>query len=68
MNRITFKGKSVQLSGIPPQVGHLAPDFSLVKKDLTVATLDNYLGNNSVLLNIFPKRRHKCVRVFCQSF
>ncbi|HPW65556.1 MAG TPA: thiol peroxidase [Salinivirgaceae bacterium] len=53
MTKITFKGNPVSISGNLPKVGTLAPDFSLVKGDLSEAKLSDYKGKN-VILNIFP--------------
>lgn len=53
MANITFKGDPVQTSGELPSVGSKAPDFTLVKGDLSNATLADYKGSK-VILNIFP--------------
>ena len=53
MAKITFKGNPVNTSGDLPKVGTQAPDFSLVKGDLSEAKLSDYKGKN-VVLNIFP--------------
>ncbi len=53
MAAITLGGNPINTSGILPQVGSQAPAFSLVKNDLSIATLADYLGNKLVL-NIFP--------------
>lgn len=50
--QITFKGSPVQTIGELPQVGTKAPDFSLVKTDLSTLSLKDLAGKN-VLLNIF---------------
>lgn len=52
MATITLKGNPVQLSGDLPKVGATAPDFSLVKTNLSEATLSSYSGKK--ILNIFP--------------
>lgn len=43
----------VNLSGSLPAVGSNAPDFKLVKTDLSEVSLNDFLGNN-IVLNIFP--------------
>ncbi|MCE5206075.1 MAG: thiol peroxidase [Porphyromonadaceae bacterium] len=53
MANITFKGGPVQTSGELPAKGSLAPDFALVKSDLSEAKLSDFKGKN-VVLNIFP--------------
>jgi thioredoxin-dependent peroxiredoxin len=53
MAKITLKGNSVNTVGDLPKVGSKAPDFKLVKTDLSETTLSNYKGKRKVL-NIFP--------------
>lgn len=53
MTKITFKGIPVNLKGEFPQVGQSAPNFSLVKGDLSEFHLSDNKGKN-LLLNIFP--------------
>jgi len=53
MATITLKGNSVHTSGNLPQVGSQAPDFKLVKNDLSEVGLQSYIGKKKVL-NIFP--------------
>lgn len=48
-----FKGQPVQLIGDFVQVGNVAPDFELVKKDLSSFSLKDVKGK-TVVLNIFP--------------
>ena len=48
-----FKGAPVHLSGSFPAKGTAAPDFQLVKNDLTTLALHTLRGKR-VLLNIFP--------------
>lgn len=52
-NTVTLKGNLVELSGILPQVGEKAPDFTLVDKALQDVSLDSFDGKRKVL-NIFP--------------
>jgi thiol peroxidase len=53
MAKITLKGGPVNTLGDLPKVGSTAPDFKLVKTDLSEVTLQNYTGKKKVL-NIFP--------------
>lgn len=53
MATITLKGNTVQTSGHLPEVGSKAPEFELVKTDLSTAKLSDYKGSK-VILNIFP--------------
>jgi thiol peroxidase len=52
-NNITFKGTPVSVSGQLPAVGTTAPEFTLVKTDLSEVALSSLKGKN-VILNIFP--------------
>ena len=53
MATITLKGNTIHTLGQLPQIGTQAPDFTLVKNDLSKASLSDYKGSN-VILNIFP--------------
>ena len=53
MAKITFKGTPIQTCGELPAKGTVAPDFTLVKQDLSETVLADYKGKNLVL-NIFP--------------
>lgn len=53
MATTNFKGQPVKLIGEFIQVGKLAPDFKLVKTDLSSLSLKDLNGKN-VILNIFP--------------
>ncbi|WP_020407614.1 thiol peroxidase [Hahella ganghwensis] len=53
MATITLKGNPIQTIGELPETGSKAPAFSLVKSDLSDATLEQYAGSKLVL-NIFP--------------
>ncbi len=53
MANITFKGSPVATAGDLPRVGADAPDFSLVKTDLSELSLADLKGKK-VVLNIFP--------------
>ena len=48
-----FKGTAVNTNGELPKVGSTAPNFSLVKNDLSTLSLTDLKGKR-VLLNIFP--------------
>jgi len=53
MATVTLQGNNIHTSGNLPKVGDQAPDFTLVKTDLSTATLADYKGK-AVVLNIFP--------------
>jgi len=53
MAGITLKGNPVNTSGILPLKGSKAPDFKLVKSDLSHLSLSELKGKK-VILNIFP--------------
>lgn len=53
MSTITLGGNAVHTSGELPQNGSAAPEFTLVKGDLSTTTLADYKGTN-LILNIFP--------------
>ncbi len=53
MKTTAFKGTPVALSGRLPEPGTPAPDFTLVRTDLTPLTLADLKGRR-VVLNIFP--------------
>lgn len=48
-----FKGNVANTSGSLPAVGSVAPNFSLVKNDLSTLSLSDLKGKK-VILNIFP--------------
>ncbi len=52
MATITFKGNPIHTCGEPPQAGATAPDFRLVRQDLSEATLADFPGRK--ILNVFP--------------
>jgi thiol peroxidase len=52
MASITLRGNPVETSGDLPKVGSSAPDFSLLKQDLSRASLKDFPGKK--VLNIFP--------------
>lgn len=53
MATTNFKGQPVKLIGEFIQVGKVAPDFELVKKDLSSFSLKDLKGK-TIILNIFP--------------
>jgi thioredoxin-dependent peroxiredoxin len=53
MTTVTFKGNPLSIHGELPSVGSQAPDFDLVKGDLSSLKLGDLAGKK-VILNIFP--------------
>ncbi len=53
MATITLGGNKIHTTGELPQKGAAAPDFKLVKNDMSEASLSDYKGKR-VILNIFP--------------
>lgn len=53
MAKVTLKGNPVNTVGELPKAGSKAPDFTLVKTDLSEVSLNDLLGKK-VVLNIFP--------------
>jgi thioredoxin-dependent peroxiredoxin len=53
MAKITLKGNPLNTSGNLPEKGNVAPSFTLVKSDLSEASLSDFKGKKLVL-NIFP--------------
>lgn len=53
MADITLGGNPIKTTGDLPQAGAQAPDFSLVKTDLSTTSLADFKGSKLVL-NIFP--------------
>ncbi len=53
MAKITFKGNEIETVGSLPEIGAAAPEFTLVKTDLSQVSLKDYRGKK-VILNIFP--------------
>lgn len=53
MAKITLQGNPFNTLGDLPEKGTKAPDFALVKQDLSVAKLSDFKGQR-VVLNIFP--------------
>lgn len=53
MAKTALKGNEVNTVGDLPTVGSVAPDFKLVKSDLSEVSLSDYKGQK-VILNIYP--------------
>jgi thiol peroxidase len=53
MAEITLKGNPIRTCGELPEVGREAPDFELVKTDLSTVRLADFAGSKKVL-NVFP--------------
>ncbi len=53
MAKVTFEGNPFETVGTLPAVGTKAADFTLVKADLSEASLSDYKGKK-LILNIFP--------------
>jgi thiol peroxidase len=53
MATITFKGAEIHTTGDLPPVGSAAPDFVLVRQDLSEARLADYAGR-TIVMNVFP--------------
>ena len=53
MAQITLQGNPINTIGNLPEVGSQAPEFTMVKNDLSVGSLSDYKGKK-VVLNIFP--------------
>lgn len=53
MATVTLQGNPFETAGTLPAIGSAAPDFTLVKTDLSEAKLANYKGSR-LILNIFP--------------
>ncbi len=52
MNTVFLNGMGMHVNGLP-EAGNKAPEFTLVRQDLSEATLETYKGHRLVL-NIFP--------------
>jgi thioredoxin-dependent peroxiredoxin len=53
MAQITLKGNAIETCGNLPSSGSVAPAFTLVKSDLSEASLASFAGK-TVVLNVFP--------------
>jgi thiol peroxidase len=52
MAEITLKGETIHTAGTLPEIGSTAPDFKVVKTDLSTMSLSDFNGKK-VVLNIF---------------
>lgn len=50
IDSVTLKGSQVLLKGDIPEVGEIAPDFTVVKRDLMEVSLFDIEGKNKVIL------------------
>ena len=50
MATVTLKGNPVNTVGELPAVGSAAPDFSLVKTDLSAVSLSDFAGKHLILI------------------
>lgn len=62
-----FKGEPVSLAGEFVKVGAKAPDFKLVKTDLSTVSLGDFKGKR-VILNIFPSLDTKVCAMSVRQF
>ncbi len=53
MAKVTLQGNPINTSGILPKIESKAPEFELIKNDLSIANLNDYKGTRLVL-NVFP--------------
>jgi thioredoxin-dependent peroxiredoxin len=53
MSKTALQGNPVKISGNLPETGTTAPDFKLVKSDLSEVSLKDFEGKK-IVLNIFP--------------
>ncbi len=53
MAQVTFKGNPIRTAGSLPKAGSTAPDFKIIKSDLSPVSLSEFKGKK-VVLNIFP--------------
>jgi thiol peroxidase len=53
MAKITLGGNPINTFGELPKVGEKAPDFQLIKNDLSITSIADFKGSK-VVLNIFP--------------
>ena len=53
MAKITFKGNQINTKGDLPKIGDKAPDFKLIRQDLSEVSLSDF-KNKKKILNIVP--------------
>lgn len=49
MTQVTLKGNAINLSGNLPETGSKAIDFSLIRRDLSEVSLENFKGKKKIL-------------------
>lgn len=52
MAQVTLKGNPIPLAGEMPTVGSKAPDFKLIKQDLSEVTLSSFSGKVKILVAV----------------
>ncbi|MEQ9367170.1 MAG: thiol peroxidase [Leptospirales bacterium] len=52
MAQVTLKGNPFQLAGEMPKVGDAAPDFKVIKDDMSEVSLKDFAGKNKVLVAV----------------
>jgi len=67
MTTVTFLGTPFKTVGALPKINSLAPDFALVRKDLSEANLQNFAGKKKIL-NIFPSLDTKTCALSVKQF
>ena len=67
MANITLKGNPIKTMGTLPAVGSKAPDFHLVKRDLSESTINQYKGKTKIL-NIVPSFDTKTCALSAKQF
>lgn len=67
MSTVTLGGNKVNVKGNFPAIGSQAPDFTLVKSDLSELTLSSLKGKK-VVLNLFPSLDTKVCAMSVRKF
>lgn len=52
MAQVTLKGNPINLEGNMPNVGDTAPDFKVVKDDMSVVSLKDFAGKTKILVAV----------------
>ncbi len=52
MAQVTLKGNPINLEGSMPGVGDAAPDFKVVKDDMSVVSLKDFAGKTKILVAV----------------
>ena len=66
MATVTLKGNEIHTSGSLPEVGSMAPEFTLTKGDLSSATLNDYKGKKSSP-ECISQYRYRYLRTVCKT-